>query len=190
MANILDIFRTHTGEKLLERCASEIGDHRTEDFQLAFIYLFPTLLVCFEKTEEIPETDPANLVQFIEKGHFISSGKKVVSGALNEELLEIIHSGRKLMNFDQSNFQKLTYVAAGILSCIIHEIKSNEKDAGISEIIRTLSGIDVKYDGAFINTLIKDRESAHLIDNSEKIALDSDKDKGDQSILGGYAGGR
>ncbi len=190
MANILDIFRTHTGEQLLKRCSSEIGEDKIEDFQQAFIYLFPTLLVCFEKTEEIPETDPANLIQFIEKGHFISSGKKVVSGTLNEELLEIIHSGRKLINIDQSNFQKLTYVAAGVLSCIIHEIKSNEKDARLSEIIRTLSGSDIKYDSAFINTLIKENDNANLIDSSEKIALDSDNDKDDQSILGGYAGGR
>ncbi len=188
MANILDIFRTHTGEKLLKRSIKKTGVEKKE-LEKAFIMALPSLLSSVRKTRNF-DSKSFHLVEYIEKEDLVKSGKSSVENFLNTDELNKLLECSVILEIEKETFEKVIHISAGILSVIITQMNKETNQNDTAEILRSLSGLEVTFDQAFINTLIKDEERPNFINSAEKIALGKDKDDNDQSILGGYTGGR
>ncbi|MDX1542481.1 MAG: hypothetical protein R3214_00935 [Christiangramia sp.] len=189
MANILDIFRTHTGERLITR-AGELTLLDKQEIERAFIFTLPALLSIFRKTEGLSLEQAQDLISFIEKADLTSEGEKILNQHLNKDQFQNLKSCADMLEIDKEAFQNILNISAAFLAATITQMNKIEKDVKVSDLIPTLSGQDVKYDEAFISTIVKHDESPGIIDSSEKIALGHKKDDNDQSILGGYSGGR
>ncbi|MCM8570241.1 hypothetical protein NE848_12680 [Gramella jeungdoensis] len=189
MANILDVFRTHTGERLVER-TGELIKLDKQKIERALVFTLPALLSVFQKNEEFLMGGSSNLISLVEKGDLILEGDKTLKQHLSEEQLESLKRNASLLKIDEQSFQDILKIAAAFLSGVIAQMKETEKDSETVDLLRTLSGQDVKYDKVFIRTLVKNEDSPDIIDSSEEIALGRKKDDNDESILGGYSGGR
>lgn len=198
MANILDIFRTHSGHGLLDRSSDETGLTKTE-ISRAFTLLLPSLL-SIHKTQcdngsgkfgDI-QKEAKNFMEYIEDEDFCHIGEKMLNLLLTPNQIEKFIDSSKFLNINQAGFEKLTQISAGVLFSILSEISERKslKREDHTELLDSLAGINTKFDRDFIKTLIKDDDSPHLIDSAEKISLDSEDDDDEQSIIGGYSGGR
>lgn len=190
MANILDIFRTHTGELLLQK-TSELIPVEKKEIRQAFTFSLPAMLVILQdKPSFRTKTTAQDLISYIEGSDLISSGKEYLEEFIQEQQLESLSNNNIFTGLSSEQFHKLLSISAGVMAGIISQIQKTDAKARFSEIIETLSGYNAKYEKAFIKTLIKNEDDPNLIESSEEIALDHKKDDDDQSILGGYTGGR
>lgn len=188
MANILDIFRTHTGKRLVER-SRELTDLEAETLQQAYIYTLPALLTVYERKDFTDKEEPKNLIKFIENGNPVDFGKEKTKFLLKESEKKIILDFSQILKMEKDNFEIILHISAAVIAVIISEIK-DKRNAEVRDILKTLCGLDTKYDEDFINVLIKNPDDANIIESSEEISLSNNKDDNDPSILGGYAGGR
>ena len=189
MANILDIFRTQTGEKLLTR-SSKITQLETKAIENAFIYMFPALLSHFKNNAEAENHEKTvDLLDLIENGDIINFGKEKTESLITGTQQKIFLQYAQILNTEESEFQKILYISVAVLTIIISEMNKKE-NRKFSEIFRTLTGLGTKHNKDFIQVLIKNPEDPNFIDSSEEIALGNSKSDDDPSILGGYTGGR
>lgn len=189
MANILDIFRTHTGGRLLAQ-SSEITELNEQELKRAYTLLLPSILTICQSKTEIKEITSQNLIEFIEEMDLVKEGKKVSDSLLNKEQINIIDGCSVLVDIGKESFHDVVLISTGIISVIINELLKTNENADFKEIIGSLSGDNTNFDRSFINLLVKNNDDPNLIESSEEIALKPDKDDNDSSILGGYAGGR
>ncbi|AVR46440.1 hypothetical protein C7S20_14855 [Christiangramia fulva] len=198
MANILDIFRTHSGHRLLERTAEQTGISENE-VNRAFLLALPTLLgihleQCASGKSHFQEArkEFQGFIDFIETEDLCHQGEKVMNLLLTANQQDKISSFSKVIGISQSAYEKVLKISCGAIFSILTEITENKslKREDHCELVHSLAGISTKFDREFIMTLIKNEDSPHLIDSAEKIALDREDDEDEQSILGGYTGGR
>ncbi len=198
MANILDIFRTHSGNQLLERATEETSLLKTEASR-AFLFALPSLLSVHKSQCETgagkfadAKREFKSFIDFIEAEDICISGKKVLNLLLTPNQFEKFSGFSRLLGISQNDLEKILEISAGALFSILTEIsaKKSLKREDHCELLDSLAGISTKFDKDFINTLVKNEDSPHLIDSAEKISLDSEDDDDDLSILGGYTGGR
>ena len=189
MANILDVFRTHTGERLVDK-TKELTSLEIEKLERAFTFSLPALLSIFQKYQVQATGDQKDLTSFIEKSDLIQEGEKIISEKFHREHIDLIKNCATLFDMDSTNFEKVLKISAAFLDATITRMKTAETDALFLELVETLTGGSVKYDKLFIRTLVKNEDDPGIIDSSEEIALGNKKDDNDQSILGGYSGGR
>ncbi|MCB7480036.1 hypothetical protein [Christiangramia sediminis] len=188
MANILDIFRTQTGKKLLER-SREITELDVGTVQQAFIFTLPALLTIYEKKEFTFNEQPKDLIKFIENENLVDFGKEKTELLLESSEKKIILDFSQILEINKVNFEMILHISAAVIAIIISEIREN-KNAEARDISKTLCGLDTKYNEDFVKVLIKNPDDANIIDSREEIALNKNWDDNDPSILGGYAGGR
>jgi len=186
MANILDIFRTQTGTKLLEKSNNITGIH-IELLQKAFVFTFPTLLNIYSTKISSEIEKPKDLVAFIENENLIEFGKKETKNVLNQKEQKFILAFSEILAVENKSFKDILHISTAVISVIISEIEE-KYNAEYSGIVKTLQGLDMIYNEAFVKVLIKNADDPNFIENSENISLT--KDTKDSSILGGYAGGR
>lgn len=189
MANLLDIFRTHTGERLMEK-TEELTSQDRSKIQRTFTFTLPALLSVFQKNEALLLKDFQDLISFIEQADLISEGNNIIVHQLDPDQIELLENCSDLQKMDKESFQKILKISAGFIAAIITQMKKKEENAQISDLIQSLNGQGVEYDKVFIRTLVKNEDSPDLIDSSEEIALGKKNNNDDQSILGGYSGGR
>lgn len=189
MANILDVFRTHTGERLVNK-AKELTSLEREKLERTFTFSLPALLSIFQEYEVQAEGEQKDLTSYLEKSDLIPEGEKIISQQLNKERFELIKNCAGLFDMDSANFEKILEISSAFLAATITRMKTAETDARFPDLVQTLDGRSVKYDKLFIRTLVKNEDDPGIIDSSEEIALGNKKDDNDQSILGGYSGGR
>ena len=189
MANILDIFRTHTGSRLVSQSSklTKLNDH---ELKRAYTLSLPAIIAICQTKNEIKGIETPGLIEFIEKHDLVKTGEKVSESLLNEEQIEILTNCNVLIDIDRKSFYDITQISTGIISVIVHEILKRNDHAELQEVLGSLNGDNTKYDKAFINLLVKNNDDPNLINSSEEIALKPDKDDDDPSILGGYTGGR
>lgn len=197
MANILDIFRTHTGHSLLERTTEETGLSENE-VKRAFLLTLPSLTSthlgqCETGNSHFKEVrkELQSFTEFVEADDICHLGEKVVNLLLTPNQFEKISGFARVIGIPQSAFEKIIHISGGAIFSILTEITESKalKREDHCELVESLAGISTKFDREFIKTLIKNEDSPHLIDSAEKISLDSEDDD-EQSILGGYSGGR
>jgi len=188
MANILDIFRTQTGNKLLER-SRKITDLDIETIQRAFIFTLPALLTIYEKKEITYNEQPKDLIKFIENENLVDFGKEKTEFLLESSEKKILLDFSQILEINKVKFEMILHISAAVIAIIISEIRE-KKNAGVRDILKTLCGLDTKYDEDFVKVLIKNPGDANIIDSREEISLNKNRDDNDPSILGGYAGGR
>jgi len=189
MANILDIFQTQTGEKLLTR-SSEITKLEPKVLENAFIFMFPALLSHFKNNAEAEiYKETGDLVDLIENRDILSFGKEKSVSLFTDLQEEIFLEFAPILNTEESKFQKVFFIAVAVLTVIISEMNKTNK-RNLPEILNTLSGLNTKYNKDYIQVLIKNPEDPNFINTSEEITLGTNKDDDDPSILGGYTGGR
>lgn len=191
MANILDIFRTHTGEILLQK-ASRLTRLKEEQTRQVFTFSLPAILVALQNRSDLNTTvKHRNLITYIEDDGLISSGKENLEHFVDNKKLEALGRCHVYAGLSRDQFQSLLSISAGVLASVISQIQKDNENVEFLEVIETLCGYNTKYERAFIKSLIKNEDDPNLIESSDKIALDHDNDNDDdQSLLGGYAGGR
>lgn len=197
MANILDIFRTHTGHRLLERTTEETGLSENE-VKRAFLIALPAIISIHQSQCESgnghfreARKEVESFTEYIENDDFCQIGDKIINLLLNPNQFEKIGSLSKVIGVSQPAFEKILKISGGTIFSILTEISESKslRREDHCELVDSLAGITTKFDKAFIKTLIKNEDAPHLIDSAEKISLDSEDDD-EQSILGGYSGGR
>ncbi len=192
MANILDIFRTYSGKKLIERAQSEtkLSD---DELKRSFSVSLPIILAVFHKNDDlinrVHALDNTSFIDHLEKNDLIKSGEDVF-GKLELEINKELQAFDNIMDLQKNDSTKIFNISAAVVFKIVSEIKENEPKAKISEIIESLLGLSSAFEKAFINCIVKNPNSAGIIDPSEKIFLGDEEKGGDQSIIGGYSGGR
>lgn len=189
MANILDIFRTHTGGRLLAQ-SSKITELNEQELKRAYTLLLPSILAICQSKNEIEEITSQNLIEFIEEQDLVKEGKKVSDHLLNKEQINNLDNCNILIDLEKESFHNVILISTGIISVIINELVRTNDHTDFREVIGSLSGDNTKFDKSFINLLVKNSDDPNLIESSEEIALKPDKDDNDSSILGGYTGGR
>ena len=189
MANILDIFRTHTGNRLLRR-SEELTGQKREELLKSFQLLFPLLLGLLRSKKEIGKPKMENLTSYIEKAELLSDGSKLSVTLFSNEELNAIANLSKIYQVDSDNFKKCIYISTAVLSGIINSILGKNPKATFTEVIGTIAGDSSKFDKSFVQILVKNSDSPNFINSSEEIALNPESNNDDESILGGFTGGK
>ena len=189
MANILDIFRTYAGDKLIERSAviSGVQEEKLKEF---FSSVLPGIIVNIssEKLKRAPGSQ--KLIDFLEAPDMPEQSKQLLSDNFETEFLEKFKSTFLFSEIDASALDKLFNISVASAFILMKEIHAANISLDFKSIRQTLLGIEQSAVHEFVECIVKDKEGAHLIDNPNKIALGEKHDDSDQSILGGYAGGR
>lgn len=189
MANILDIFRTHTGDRILER-GEELTGLKKDELLKTHQVLFPLLLGVMRSKKEIEKPEMEKLISYIEKEDLIKDGTRLSGTLYSSDEFDSIASLGKIIKVNSENFIKGVYISTAILSAIVNGIMENNSQAKFSEVIGTLLGETSKFDKSFIQLLVKNSDSPNLINSSEEIALNPESNDDDESILGGFTGGK
>lgn len=187
MANILDIFRTQTGKKLLEK-SRDVTGLEIETLQHTFVYILPALLTLYRKKGISDNDKPKHLIAFIENGKLSNFGKQETEYLLTSSEKKIILDFSEILDIKKEDFETILHISVGITAIIISEIKE-KTNAELEDILKTLCGTDIKHDQDFVKVLMKNSNDANIIESGEEIALGKKNDD-DPSLLGGYVGGR
>ena len=189
MANILDIFRSYAGDKLIERSSiiSGVQEEKLLDF---YSSVFPIIItqIPSENLKRAPGTQ--KLIAFLEAPEFPEQCKQLVKDNLEATFNEDLKAKAFDKIIEKSAQDKLFTLAVASAFVLIKEIHASNTSLDYGVIKRTLLGFDQSASNEFVACIVKNKEGAHLIDNPNKIALSDKHDDSDQSILGGYAGGR
>lgn len=196
MANILDIFRTHTGKKLLESAGEETGLSEKE-LQRVFLFGLPFIISVHrsqcdngnnnlkELTEGLQEIDLTNSSEVMKKGEVIFPN--LLSNSRREKFIALSRS----FGIDEKPFEQSLKISTGVIFGIIAQVTSNKnlKREDHCKLLDTLSGFSSVYEQELVKVFTRHDDSGNLIKTEEEIALGRENDH-DQSILGGYSGGR
>lgn len=196
MANILDIFRTHTGKKLLESAEEETGLSEKE-LQRVFLFGFPLIISIHhsncdsgsknlkELIEGLQELNLSNSSEALKKGEIIFPN--LLSNARREKVIAL----SRIFGLNEKAFEKILKITVGVTFGVIAQITSskNLKREDHCKLLDTLSGFSSVYENELVKIFTRHDDSGNLIKTEEEIALGKEKDN-DQSILGGYSGGR
>jgi len=188
MANILDIFRTQTGAKLLEQ-SNKLTNLELERLQNAFVYTFPALLNVYLIKGVSNIVKPENLIELIESGDLTEFGKKETEYLLTIKEQKTILEFSGILAIEIEAFKNILHISTAVLATIISEMNRKQENE-FSGIVKTLAGINTKYNEDFLKVLIKNPDDPNFIGSREEISLGRDTNDEDSSILGGYAGGR
>lgn len=189
MANILDIFSTHTGERLLRRSVSIANINKT-DLHNAYIAILPLMLAILKTKKSNEKIEYQDLMHFIDEGDILREGKKVNRSIFSDEQFKAMNNLSQLLGLSPENSDHVINISAGFLWVLIQEIQEQNTNIEYNEIIRNLTGEESKLEKEFIGVLVKNSDDPGFIDNAEEIALKNRKKGNDDSILGGYTGGR
>ena len=189
MANILDLFRTHTGDRLLNR-SIEITNLNKEEIHSSFLIILPSLLAIMKTRKSIENKISINVIKFIQEADLISEGKKVTEKIIAQAQIDNLKKCSVIPGISEEKFKDFIDISTGILSVIISQILKDNNHLGFTDVIRTLTGEETKADKAFIQALVKNSDNPDFIDSSEEISFNTKKDDNDESILGGYTGGK
>ncbi len=198
MANILDIFRTHGGDRLLDISCEETGLSKPE-IKRALLFTFPLLLSIHKSKCEAGDNrfkDISNnlnsFLGYLQSENLSQSGEAVLEILISDNQKEKICSLSRMLSINESSLEKILNITAASLFSIIKEIinKRSLKREDHCVLLDTLAGINSKYDKDFVAVLVKNDDSPGIIDSAEEIALNPDRKDKDDSILGGYTGGK
>lgn len=189
MANILDIFRTQAGHKLIERIRELTGQEK-EKIESALTFCLPALLCITDKVRKTESEKNGDLISFIENADLLALGSDCMEYQFEKSKIEKLKNSGSLLEIPQKDFLKILKICTAFLNALITKIKESAEDIETVEIINTLTGKSLKHDRPFIKALVKKGDSPDLIHSSEEIALGENKKDDDESIIGGYAGGR
>ncbi|TRO66593.1 hypothetical protein [Christiangramia sabulilitoris] len=189
MANILDIFSTHTGERLLRRSVA-VCNISKDKIHNGFILALPTILAIMKKEKSLEKIETGDLIHFIEEEDIINTGEKVLHDLLEEEHLEKLKDFGALIGIEHENFVQILHLTSGFLSVLINEILKKDTNLQFNEVVKNLTGEENNLNRKFTQVLVKNSDSPGIVDSAEQISLNRDNDKDDESILGGFTGGR
>ncbi|MBT8319524.1 MAG: hypothetical protein KJP01_05280 [Gramella sp.] len=189
MANILDVFSTHTGERLLRRSVA-IANINKDKLHNAYIFALPMILATLKSKDSFLRIDAQDLMHFIDEGDILTAGEKVNGNTYTQEQLEAISKSCQILGLSNENSVQVFNISAGFLTVLIQEIQKRNTDIQYIDILKNLTGEESNLEKIFIEVLVKNSDSPGFIDSAEEIALKSKKDGNDDSILGGYTGGR
>lgn len=182
MANILDLFKIHFGNELIQNTHEELNLDRELVLQI-FAYLVPWSiskidLSTYNKSDA--KFSDLKFEDLLKDSSIISSEDKKVMNSFLEDTFEI----------ESNSSVKITTIAENFTVSIISEIQSRNSKLELSEIKRTLLGASEKTSAEFIKVIMSEaNDSGNLIKPAGRIALE-DKDSSEDSILGGYTGGK
>lgn len=185
MANILDIFRTTSGRKLIEKTRDLTGLEENV-IREAYNLIFPALVIVFKRQNEIPENNE-KISEFLNSEDAEGKAKKLAKGL--EKEFQKLETLSEIRNTEKNKIRSMTNLAAGFIGSIFHQVKKDEPQIEITDFLNTLDSSDHKYEKQFIESLFEEK-GAQLIDDPEKTALEDGKEKDDKNPLGGYTGGR
>ncbi|TBW29074.1 hypothetical protein [Gramella sp. KN1008] len=189
MANILDVFRTQAGQKLIER-TQQLTGQEGEKVQKALVFTLPAILTN-SKSFDIAESEgKSDLISFIEQADLLAIGTDATVHQFDTVQIQKLKSFGSLIEIPEEDFLKILKISTAFLNALITQMMNAEEDADHTEIIETLCGKSLKYERIYIKALVKKGDSPDLIQSSEEIALGEDRKDDDESILGGYSGGR
>lgn len=186
MANILDIFLTRTGNRLLEK-SQEITKLDSGVLKKSFVYSLPSLLVIYSKSE-FKNDKHNNLIALIENEDILQAGKQNAQSLTDPEI-QVFLQYAEILDVEKKDLKDILYLSLAVLTSIISEMMENS-DLKFQDIIKTLSGLETKNSEAYLKVLLKNAEDPNIIDNREEILLGRKNKDDDQSLLGGYTGGR
>lgn len=189
MATILDIFRTQAGDTLIERTniTTGIDPDKLHKFFSAF---FPLILSVSEEQNFHANKISTELLTFLKDDDLLVQSKKISENWNHENIDQASAKISELFGIQESNRVKLYEISFSFINILVNEIQSKNSTLKISEIIQTLLGKTQVAVQEFIDCIVKDSKEANLIDNPNRISLGEKNDDSDQSILGGYTGGR
>lgn len=189
MATILDIFRTYAGEKLVERTTVISGLQETKILEF-YSAVLPAIIVKLpsEKLKRAPGS--LKLIDFLESPEMPEKSMQLVNDNLDAAFIENLKFTALTSEMDASMADKLLHFATSSIFILMKEIHATNTMLDYESIKKTLLGFEQSALKEFVDCIVKNKEGAHLIDNPNKIALSEKNDDSDQSILGGYAGGR
>lgn len=198
MANILDIFRTHSGDKLVEKTCEETGLSKPEA-KRALLFTFPLLLSIHKSKCETGDNhfkdiskDLHEFTGYLQEDNLSYAGESVLHIMISDNQKEKICSLSRMLAINESSLEKILNITAAALFSIIKEItiKRSLKREDHCVLLDTLAGINAKYTKDFVAVLVKNDDSPGIIDTAEEISLSPDNNDKDDSILGGYTGGK
>ena len=182
MANILDLFKISSGKELIQNTHEELNLDKELVLEI-FASLLPWTISRVELSKSrsaLAKFSDLKFEDLLKDSSIISSEDKKVMNSFLEDTFEI----------ESNNSLKFITIAENITVSIISEIQSRNSKLELTEIKRTLLGASEKASAEFIKVIMSGaNDSGNLIKPAGRIALE-EKDSSEDSILGGYTGGK
>ncbi|MFV9484708.1 hypothetical protein ACNI3T_12750 [Christiangramia sp. ASW11-125] len=182
MANILDLFKISSGKELIQNTHKELNLEEDLVLQI-FASLLPWTISRVELSESrsaLAKFSDLKFADLLKESSIISSEDKKVMNSLLLNTFKV----------ESNNSARFLNIAENIIVSIISEIQSINGQLELTEIKRTLLGASEKSSEEFIKVITSgSNDSADLIKPAGRIALE-DKDSSEDSILGGFTGGK
>ena len=197
MANILDIFRTHVGNELVEKTFEETRLNPKE-IHRAYIFTLPFVLSvhrskCDQGTNHSKEfASELEKIQLTNLPKLKETGEKIFANMFSSARQEKIIALSRDLGISEKSLEKILKISCGLIFAILSQISSrkNLKREDHCKLLDSLSGVNAVYEQDVAKLFTQHDDSGNLIHTEEEIALGSDENEDDESILGGYAGGR
>ena len=182
MANILDLFKIHLGNELIQNINEELNLDRELVLQI-FACLLPWSISKIDLSTYSKSDAKFSDLKFedlLKGSSIISSENKKVMNSLLEDTFKV----------ESHSSQKFITIAENITVSIISEILSLDGKLELTEIKQTLLGASEKASEEFIKVITSgSNDTADLIKPAGRIALE-DKDSSEDSILESFTGGK
>ncbi|TQI70903.1 hypothetical protein JM79_1828 [Gramella sp. Hel_I_59] len=182
MANILDLFKISSGKELIQNTRKELN--LDEDLVLQiFASLLPWSISKVDHSTSSKSDAKFSDLKFAD----LLSESSIISAEDKKLINSFLENAFKI---EANNSVKFTIIAENITVSIISEIQSINGKLELTEIKRTLLGASKKASEEFVKVITSGaNDSADLIKPAGRIALE-DKDSSEDSILGGFTGGK
>ena len=182
MANILDLFKISSGKQLIQNTHEKLNLDKELVLEI-LASLLPWTISRVELSEArsaLAKFSDSKFDDLLKESSIISSEDKKVINSLLENTFQV----------DSNNSTIFINIAENIIVSIISEILSINGQLELIEIKETLLGASEKASEEFIKVITSgSNDSADLIKPAGRIALE-DKDSSEDSILGGFTGGK
>ncbi|WP_405198811.1 hypothetical protein [Christiangramia sp. LLG6405-1] len=182
MANILDLFKISSGKQLIQNTHEELNLDKELILEI-FASLLPWTISRVDhstSSKSDAKFSDLNFADLLNETSIISSEDKKVMNSLLLNTYKV----------ESNNSARFINIAENIIGSIISEIQSINGKLELTEIKRTLLGASEKASEEFIKVITSGaNDSADLIKPAGRIALE-DKDSSEDSILGGFTGGK
>ena len=182
MANILDLFKISKGKELIQNTHAELKLDNELVLEI-FASLLPWTISRVELSKSrtaLAKFSDSKFDDLLRESSIISSENKKVMNSLLEDTFKV----------ESHSSQKFITIAENITVSIISEILSLDGKLELTEIKQTLLGASEKASEEFLKVITSgSNDTADLIKPAGRIALE-DKDSSEDSILGGFTGGK
>lgn len=208
MASILDLLNTNTGESLIKK-ASEQTSENQETVNTVLGLALPLLLSAMKSnlnSDEGAESlykalnsdkHDGSLIEnsnSMDPEYLQNEGDRIVNHILGSEKKEQISSSlSSALNINKDSLSTILKMTAPVLLSILgsQKRKDNIPKEGLEGLLGTVLGSNSRHDNSFLETLLDNDGDGRIIDDISGMILGGNNSgKSDDSILGGFTGGK